>query len=99
MVRTLSVLLALAASLSAQSGVVAIRGARVVDGTGAAARAATVVVRGGRIEAAGPDVTIPEGARVIDAPGQTLLPGLFDLHTHLSASAAPGAPADWGKNL
>ena len=32
-------------------------------------------------------------------PGQTLLPGLFDLHTHLSASAVTGLAGDWGKSL
>ena len=36
---------------------------------------------------------------MIDAAGQTLLPGLFDLHTHLSASAVTGLSGDWGKSL
>lgn len=99
MIRFLAVLLAFTAALGAQSEVVAIRGARVVDGTGAPARSATVVVRGARIEAVSADAPVPTGARLIDASGQTLLPGLFDLHTHLSAAAASGAIADWGKNL
>src|SRR5215831_9429829 len=85
------------ALLFAQADPVVIRGARVIDGTGAPARPANVVIRGGRIESVGE--SMPDGARVIDASGQTLLPGLFDLHTHLSASAARGIPADWGKNL
>jgi imidazolonepropionase-like amidohydrolase len=99
MIRLISALFLLIISLFAQSGVVAIRNARVVDGTGVPAREATVVIRGTRIEAVGEDAVVPAGARVIDAAGQTLLPGLLDLHTHLSASAAPGAIADWGKNL
>src|SRR5215210_1639590 len=57
----------------------AIVGATVVDGTGREPYSGTVVVRGGRIEAAGPSVAAPAGARVIRAEGQTLLPGLFDL--------------------
>jgi imidazolonepropionase-like amidohydrolase len=78
---------------------IAIRGARVVDGSGAPARNVTVIVRGPRIDAVAPDAAIPPGARIIDAAGQTLIPGLFDLHTHLTASAATGVSGDWGKNL
>jgi imidazolonepropionase-like amidohydrolase len=82
------------------SQTILIRGARVVDGTGAPARVADVVVQGERIRSVGPPATPPRGARVIDAKGKTLLPGLFDLHTHLRASASIGQLApDWGKNL
>jgi len=89
---------ALCVSAFAQD-IVAIRGARVVDGSGAPSRNATVVIRGSRIEAVAPDAAIPPGARIIDAAGQTLIPGLFDLHTHLTASAVNGVSGDWGKNL
>src|SRR4051794_26708404 len=99
MIRFLIVLAGLTASLGAQTEVLAIRGARVIDGTGAPARMATVVLRAGRIETVGADAAIPPGARLIDAAGQTLVPGLFDLHTHLSASAATGVSPDWAKNL
>jgi imidazolonepropionase-like amidohydrolase len=78
---------------------VVIRGARVFDGTGSPARQATVVIQGAKIEAVTTGTAIPAGARVIDATGQTLLPGLFDLHTHLSASAVTGLSGDWGKSL
>jgi imidazolonepropionase-like amidohydrolase len=83
--------------LFAQTDPVVIRGARVIDGTGAPARAVDVVIRAGRIESVGG--AAPQAARIIDASGQTLLPGLFDLHTHLTASATRGVPGDWGKNL
>ena len=43
----------------------------------------SVLVRGNRIEAAGPDVRAPAEARVIDLPGQTLMPGLIEGHSHL----------------
>ncbi len=85
--------------LCAQPPAIVIRGARVVDGTGAPARLATVVIRGTMVEAVAPGAAIPDGARVIDAAGQTLMPGLFDLHTHLSASAVTGLSGDWGKSL
>jgi imidazolonepropionase-like amidohydrolase len=44
-----------------------------------------VVVRGERIEEAGPaaDVKVPAGAREIALPKMTLLPGLIDAHTHV----------------
>lgn len=45
----------------------------------------TVVVSGNRIQAVGRDgeVPVPEGAEVVDARGKTVLPGLWDMHTHL----------------
>jgi imidazolonepropionase-like amidohydrolase len=98
--RTLSLFLVFAAALAAQT--FAIRGARVVDGRGGAVAVETVVVRDGRIVAVGADAAIPDGVRAIDGSGLTLLPGLFDLHTHLRASAAPAGhtvAADWAKNL
>jgi imidazolonepropionase-like amidohydrolase len=45
----------------------------------------SVLIAGERIVAAGPATALgtPDGARTIDLPGATLLPGLIDLHTHL----------------
>jgi imidazolonepropionase-like amidohydrolase len=45
----------------------------------------TVLVRGDRILSVGPadSVRVPSGARVIDAAGKTVMPGLWDMHTHL----------------
>ena len=44
-----------------------------------------VVVRGDRIDAAGPaaSTTVPAGARTIALPGTTLMPGLIEGHSHL----------------
>src|SRR5690242_5360081 len=46
----------------------------------------TVVITGNKITAAGPDgkIAVPAGAEVIDATGKTLMPGLWDMHVHLS---------------
>jgi imidazolonepropionase-like amidohydrolase len=50
----------------------------------------SVLVRGNRIEAVGRDgaITVPLGAEIIDAGGQTLLPGLWDMHVHLGQDFA-----------
>ena len=58
--------------------------AKLVPGT-------TVVVEGSRVTAVGPDgqVAIPPGARRIDARGKTLLPGLWDMHAHMSEVDGP----------
>ena len=65
---------------------VVLRPARVFDGINPGAHDGwAVVVRGDRIEAARPagEIKAPEGARSIELPGMTLLPGLIDLHTHV----------------
>src|SRR4051812_30300911 len=71
------------AAATASARAIVLRPARVFDGIAAGTQAGwVVVVRGGAIDAAGPEaeVTAPEGARVIDLPGATLLPGLIDAH-------------------
>ena len=65
---------------------VAIRAARLIDGSGAAPVAnGVVVVTGNRIVAVGRQgaVTVPAGARVVDLGNATLLPGFIDSHTHI----------------
>ena len=42
-----------------------------------------VLVRGEKIEAAGPASTVPAGAKVIELPGLTLMPGLIEAHSHI----------------
>jgi len=67
-----------------QAGAFAISGARLIDGTGAAPiDNAVVIVRDGRISAAG-KVPLPRGMTVVDVKGQTVLPGLWEMHTHYS---------------
>ncbi len=74
------------ATAIAQSAI-AITPVRLIDGAGGPpVQAATVVIRGDRIEAAGPaaDIPIPAGARIIAGRGLSAMPGLADLHTHLT---------------
>ena len=63
---------------------VAITGATVhTMGPAGTLRGATVVIAGGRIQAVGAGLRIPDGARRIDAAGKVVTPGLLDSFTHL----------------
>jgi imidazolonepropionase-like amidohydrolase len=65
-----------------------LRAARLIDGTGAAPiHNGVVVVRGNTIVAAGRQgsVQVPADARVVDLGDATLLPGLIDVHVHLTS--------------
>jgi imidazolonepropionase-like amidohydrolase len=73
---------------------VALAHVRVMDGTGAAARAdQTVVIAEGKIAALGDAAAtkIPEGAKVLDLSGYTVIPGLVGMHDHMYYPA-PGRP-------
>jgi imidazolonepropionase-like amidohydrolase len=64
---------------------IAIVGGTLIDGTGSAPVADSVVlIDGEQIISAGPrsQVKIPKGAQVLDARGKYLLPGLWDMHSH-----------------
>ncbi len=65
---------------------VALTHVRVIDGTGAAPlEDQTIVISGGKIQSVGPSTAakIPEGARVLDLAGSTVLSGLVGMHNHL----------------
>jgi imidazolonepropionase-like amidohydrolase len=62
---------------------VVLRGGRVFDGTGADPAPADVAVDGGRIVGLG---TSLDGDNEIDVRDRTILPGLFDCHTHITIS-------------
>jgi len=74
--------LAAVAVSAGDSGIVAIRAARLLDvKAGRYVPKPVVLVRADRIESVGAEV--PAGAVVIDLGDRTLLPGLADLHTHI----------------
>jgi imidazolonepropionase-like amidohydrolase len=63
---------------------VAIRAGTVIDPEkGSAEKNQVILVQNGTITAVGGGVQVPAGARVIDLSQHTVLPGLFDAHTHL----------------
>jgi imidazolonepropionase-like amidohydrolase len=76
-----------AAATRAQSDVIAIVGATIVDGNGGAPiRDGVVLVSGNKISAVGSRVStsVPSGAQVVDANGKYVVPGFSDTNVHLS---------------
>ena len=68
-------------------GLQAFVGARIIDGTGAAAvENGVLVVRDGRIEAVGASdsVNVPADAEQIDVSGRTIMPGMVNAHGHVN---------------
>ena len=74
----LFILSVLATPVTAQQQITVIRGARVLPVTAPPLERGTIVMRGGRLDAIGANVAIPDGATVIDGAGLTAVPGLFD---------------------
>jgi imidazolonepropionase-like amidohydrolase len=68
--------------------VVAIQGGTVMPVSSAPIEGGTVLIRDGRIEQVGLNVSIPAGARVIDATGRYVLPGLVDAMSYYGIAGA-----------
>ena len=84
---------AMAQRMMKPAGVTVIRNGDVFDAErGVMMPNTTIVIRGDKIEAIGPaaSVATPAGATVIDATGKSVLPGLWDMHTHFQANSASG---------
>lgn len=107
-VRSVLALLGFAATSAGGQSVIVVKAARLIDGRGGAPLAPAMVrIEGERIAAVGTALAVPNGARIIDLDGATLLPGLIDLHTHLTSrmgvhwedglvKTTPGHDALWG---
>jgi imidazolonepropionase-like amidohydrolase len=90
----LALLLALPHPVAAAAPI-AIRHVTVIDAGAPAPRPGmTVIVSGRRISAVGAagEVTVPRDARVIDGAGKFLIPGLWDMHGHLSDATESAFP-------
>src|SRR5437763_8320187 len=84
MPRLILFLAALLAATPAAADTVLLRPARVFDGVNPQPHEGwSVLVEGDRIAAAGPNLSAPAGARTVDLPGTTLLPGMIEGHSHL----------------
>src|SRR5512146_1612966 len=76
--------------LKVDAPVIALTHVKVIDGTGAAARAdQTIVISGDKIQAVGDTagVSVPPNAKVLDLPSYSVIPGLVMMHEHLFYAA------------
>ncbi len=81
-------LVALAATIlfagSAAAQVTVLRGATLIDGSGAVPQSnVTIVIENGRLRDIGTGVTAPAGASVIDVTGKFVVPGIINAHGHV----------------
>jgi imidazolonepropionase-like amidohydrolase len=87
MIRKFTILILLSFSIFCASvccQVTAINAGRVVDPeNGTTVANQIILVEKGKITAIGSDIAIPKDAKVIDLSQSTVMPGLFDMHTHL----------------
>ena len=78
-------------AVSAAETIVAFQGARIMTASGPIHDPGTLVIRNDKILLVGPSdrVRIPAGARIIDARGKVIIPGLVDSHSHLGVASRP----------
>ena len=70
-------------------GTVAIRNARIVTVSGPDIENGTIVIRDGKIEAVGANVSVPTGAQTIDGSGLSVYPGMIDAGTNMGLVEVP----------
>lgn len=70
-------------------GTFAIRNARIVTVSGPEIENGTVVIRDGKIEAVGANVSVPAGAQTIDGTGLSVYPGMIDAGTNMGLVEVP----------
>ncbi len=64
-----------------------VRGGTIHTAAGEPIRNGAVLLRGGKIVAIGANVPVPAGAKIIDATGKDVVPGMIDNHSHIGAKA------------
>lgn len=81
-------------------GTLVLRGGKIFDGTGAPVREGTLVITRNKIVKIVPagSADWPPDARVVDVTGKTVMPGLIDLHTHITY-AEPKDSDDLAKSM
>ncbi|HKF42813.1 MAG TPA: amidohydrolase family protein [Thermoanaerobaculia bacterium] len=85
------------AFVSVDAPVLALTHVRVIDGTGGPARDdQTLVISAGKVQAVGATVSVPDGAKVLDMSGRTVIPGMVGMHDHLFYPQGGGFFAEMG---
>lgn len=84
--RLAATVLLLSCTADARAQVTAIKAGRLVDpATATTSVNQVILIEGRKIKAIGAGLRIPSGATVVDLSKSTVMPGLFDAHTHLCA--------------
>jgi imidazolonepropionase-like amidohydrolase len=82
--------------------VIALTHVRVIDGTGAPAKAdQTIIIASGKIQSISnaADARIPADAQTLDLTGHTVIPGLVGMHDHMYYPAPLGAPPLYNEHV
>ena len=107
-VRPICLIVALGCATAVNAETIVIKAGRLIDGRGGEPMMPAMVrVEGEKIAEVGQNLSVPSGAKVVDLGEATLLPGLIDLHTHLTGKmgvhwedaltkTTPGHDALWG---
>src|SRR5881397_975214 len=82
---TVAICISIFLSVSAIAQDVALKTKLAIDGQGNVIRDALIVVRDGRIVAVQPNGRVPAGARELDLTKFTVMPGMIDMHVHITA--------------
>ena len=72
------------------SGDVFIEDARILTGTGKEILKGSILISSNKVKAIGESLSKPPGAKVIDANGKWVTPGIIDIHSHMGVYPAPG---------
>ena len=72
------------------SGDVFIENARILTGTGKEILKGSILISSNKVKAIGESLSKPPGAKVIDANGKWVTPGIIDIHSHMGVYPAPG---------
>jgi imidazolonepropionase-like amidohydrolase len=68
-----------------------IQNATILTVTNGTIERGSILIRDGKIAEVGTNVTVPDGAHVIDAEGQYVMPGIIDAHTHVAGGFNEGS--------